>query len=331
MSNCLKMTKVSAILTLKERNWSCRRISRELGIHLDTVRKYAGSAGQDSKQVNAPIGFEDSKPVTNAPSGSEPDIPDYQITDDNNTKGSTSQCQPFGKIIADKLEKGFTRQRIYQDLRDDYGFTGSYYSVRRFAKKLGIDSPVPFRRMECKPGEQGQVDFGTGAPVIDGNGKRRRTHVIRIVLGFSRKAYSESVYNQTTDNFIRCLENAFWHFGGVPETLVIDNLKAAVKRADWYDPEIHPKIQSFCRHYGTVILPCKPYMPRHKGKVERGVGYVKSNALKGRKFDSLSQQNQFLLHWETRIADTRIHGTTRKQVGKLFRQQEKPYLLKQCQ
>jgi len=328
MANCLKMTKISAILTLKKRNWSCRRISRELGIHLDTVRKYAASAGQDSKQVSAPIGPVDSRPVANAPPGSKPDIADYQIVDNSKIKGATSQCQPFGKIIADKLDKGFTRQRIYQDLRDDHGFTGSYYSVRRFAKKLGKDSPVPFRRMECKPGEQAQVDFGSGAPVIDDNGKRRRTHVIRVVLSFSRKAYSETVYNQTTDNFIRCLENAFWHFGGVPETLVIDNLKAAVKKADWYDPEIHPKIQSFCRHYGTVMLPCKPYTPRHKGKVERGVGYIKSNALKGRTFKSLSEQNQFLLHWETRIADTRIHGTTRKQVGKLFREQEKPYLLK---
>ncbi len=172
MANCLKMTKVSAILTLKEHNWSCRRISRELGIHLDTVRKYAGSSGKDSKQVNAPIGSEGSMPITNASSGAEPDISDYQIADDNNTKGSTSQCQPFGKLIEGKLDKGLTRQRIYQDLCDDYGFSGSYYSVRRFVKKLGKDSPVPFRRMECKPGEQAQVDFGTGAPVIDGNEKK---------------------------------------------------------------------------------------------------------------------------------------------------------------
>lgn len=328
MANCLKMTKVSAILTLKERNWSCRRISRELGIHLDTVRKYVDLSGQDSKQVNAPIGSEDPKPAANAPPGSTPDIGDEEIADDHKTTGSTSQCQPFGRIIEEKLEKGLTRQRIWQDLRDEYGFTGSYYSVRRFARKLSKDSPVPFRRMECKPGEQGQVDFGTGAPVIGADGKRRKTHVLRVVLGFSRKAYSEVVYHQTTDNFIRCLENAFWHLGGVCETLVIDNLKAAVKKADWYDPEIHPKIQSFCRHYGTVILPCKPYMPRHKGKVEKGVDYVKSNALKGRTFKSLSEQNQFLLNWEMRIADTRIHGTTRKQVGKLFREQEKTSLLK---
>jgi len=163
--------------------------------------------------------------------------------------------------------------------------------------------------------------------VIDETGKRRKTHVMRVVLSCSRKGYSETVYRQSTDDFIRCLENAFWHFGGVVATVIIDNLKAAVNKADWYDPEVHPKIQSFCRHYGTVILPCKPYMPRHKGKVEKGVDYVKNNALKGRTFTSLAEQNQFLLHWETHIADTRIHGTTRKQVGKVFREQEKPALL----
>ena len=113
-------------------------------------------------------------------------------------------------------------------------------------------------------------------------GKRQRTHVFRIVLSHSRKAYSEAVPRQTTDAFIGCLENAFHYFGGVPRTLVIDNLKAAVTKADWFNPELHPKITAFCQHYGTVVLPTKPYTPRHKGKVERGVDYVQENALKGR-------------------------------------------------
>ena len=147
-----------------------------------------------------------------------------------------------------------------------------------------------------------------------------------MVLSFSRKAYSEVVYHQTTENFLRCLENALWHFGGVPQTLVIDNLKAAVAQADWYDPEVHPKIQSFCQHYGTVILPTKPYMPRHKGKVEKGIDYVQSNALKGHTFGSLAEENQHLWDWEKRVADTRIHGTTRKQVQVLFAE-EKPHLI----
>jgi hypothetical protein len=151
--------------------------------------------------------------------------------------------------------------------------------------------------------------------------------LFRIVLSCSRKAYSEVVPRQTTEQFIRCIENAFCHFGGVTKTLVIDNLKAAVTQADWYDPELNPKIQEFCRHYGTVVLPTRPYTPRHKGKVERGVGYAQSNALKGRTFQSLAEQNRFLAEWESTVADTRIHGTTRKQVGKVFVEVEKPALL----
>ncbi len=80
------------------------------------------------------------------------------------------------------------------------------------------------------------MDFGTGAPILRPDGKHRRPYVFRVVLSFSRKAYSEVVYHQTTEDFLRCLENAFWYFGGVPQTIVIDNLKAAVTQADWYDP-----------------------------------------------------------------------------------------------
>jgi transposase len=313
------MAVVNAILTLRQRGWSQRRIARELGIDRETVARYVNLWQADLKPaINAPPGSGDSKPAK-APIGS--------VSQSGQKVGPKSQCEPLRKVVEEKLKVGLSSQRIYQDLRDEYGFDGSYYSVRRFVKRLRDDKPIPFRRMECMPGDEAQVDFGNGAPIVRSDGTRKHPSVFRIVLSFSRKAYSEVVYHQTTDNFLYCLENAFWHFGGVPKTLVIDNLKAAVKNADWYDPDLHPKIQSFCEHYGTVILPTKPYTPRHKGKVERGIGYVKDNALKGRKFSSLAEQNQHLLNWETRIADTRIHGTTRKQVGKLFREEEKMSLL----
>ena len=320
MANQLKMAMVNAIGMLKERGWSQRRIARELGIDRETVARYVHLHNTESNPAtNAPTGSELSNPATNAPIGS--------VDPDTARPGPESQCEPYREIVEDKLEDGLSGQRIYQDLRDEYGYYGSYYSVRRFIKRLREDKPIPFRRMECLPGQESQIDFGTGAPIVRPDSKRRRTHVLRIVLSFSRKGYSEAIFHQDTDSFLRCLENAFWHFGGVPRILTIDNLKAAVKRADWYDPEIHPKIQSFCEHYGTVIMPTRPYTPRHKGKVERGIGYVKDNALKGRTFDSLQAENEHLLNWETRIADTRIHGTTRKQVGKLFREAEKPNLL----
>ncbi|HSW44545.1 MAG TPA: IS21 family transposase [Phycisphaerae bacterium] len=240
---------------------------------------------------------------------------------------SRSRCEPYRDIILSKLPLGLTAQRIWQDLRDENGFADSYQSVQRFVRDLQTGNPQPFRRMECEPGQEVQIDFGKAAPIVEPDGRRRRPHLFRIVLSCSRKAYSEAVYRQTTDDFLRCLENAFWSFGGVPRTGVPDNLKAAVIQADWYDPELNPKIQSFCEHYGIAILPTKPRTPRHKGKIERGVGYAQSNAIKGRTFSSLAEQNRFLQEWETHIADKRIHGTTRRQVGNVFTEIERPALL----
>ena len=180
--------------------------------------------------------------------------------------------------------------------------------------------------MEVEPGAEAQVDFGQGAWVMV-DGKRKRPHLFRIVLSHSRKGYSEAVWRQTTESFIRCLENAFRYYGGVPKTLVIDNLRAAVTRADWFDPELNAKVAEFCQHYGTVMLPTHPAMPQHKGKIEAGVKFAQNNTLKGRSFESLAAQNLFLADWESGVADTRIHGTTRQQVGKVFNAVERPQLL----
>jgi len=303
------MAKVQSIQTLRAQGWSQRRIARTLGVDRETVARYIHAvAAEFQNQPNPPAG----------------------------SSGPPSLCEPLREAIVAALERGLSSQRIWQDLRSEHGFTGSYDSVKRFCRRLKHASPLPFRRMECEPGDEAQVDFGTAAPVITADdqfappgvkSKRRRTHLFRIVLSHSRKAYSEAVFRQTTDDFLRCLENAFHHFGGVPKTLVVDNLKAAVIKADWFDPDLNPKLLAFCEHYGTVILPTKVRTPRHKGKVERGVGYAQNNALKGRTFDSLAEQNRFLAEWETNTADTRIHGTTRKQVGKRFAEVERPALL----
>jgi transposase len=320
MANYLKMADVQAIQALRERGWSYRRIGRELGIHRETVKRYVEQVLAGQNRPNLPTGS-DGQNRPNPPTGNS---------------GPASRCGPFGDFILAGLERGLSYQRIWQDLRSEFGFPGAYDSVKRYAGRLAAANPLPFRRMECEPGAEVQVDFGAGAPVIIPEGeplplgvktRRRKTHVFRIVLSHSRKAYSEVVYRQTTEDFIRCLENAFWHFGGVPRTLVIDNLKAAVTRADWYDPDINWKVRSFCEHYGTAILPTRPGTPRHKGKVERIVGYVQDNALKGRTFPSLAEQNRYLLNWEMQTADNRIHGTTQKQVGQCFEEVERPALL----
>ena len=326
MANHVTVAMVNSITTLKQLGWSKRRIARELGIDRETVTRYFALEQLDSKPAtNAPLGSEPiSKPASNAPLGSK------TVTDPppNRPPGTPSRCEPYRSIIKGKNDLGLKAPRIYQDLVMEHGYTDSYYSVRRFVKHLGgNETLLPFRRMECGPGDEAQIDFGTAAPVIGTDGKRRKSHVLRIILSHSRRGYSEAVFQQTANNFISCLENAFRHFGGVPKTLVIDNFKAAVTTADWYDPELNPKIESFCQHYGTTILPTKPYTPRHKGKIENGIGYVKNNALKGKSFGSLAEQNAYLLHWETNVADKRIHGTIRQQVERVFNEVEKQSLL----
>lgn len=333
MANQLKMALIETILTLRQRGWSLRRIGRELGVNRETVARHLQRAHQQSKPANAPLGSapeaDGAKPA-NAPLGSGPDSsdasPGLAPVPEAPARGRSSECEPWRAVILAKLELGLSAQRIYQDLVTGHGFTSKYPSVRRFVRQLNPAPAWPFRRLEYPAGEEAQVDFGSGAPIVTAEGRRRRTYVFRIVLSHSRKAYSEAVYRQTTEDFIRCLENAFWHFGGVPQRLVLDNLKAAVTRADWFDPDLNPKVRAFAQHYGLVLWPTRPYLPRHKGKVERGVDYVQENGLKGHTFPSLEEQNRFLLHWEQTVADTRLHGTTRQQVGKVFTEVERAAL-----
>lgn len=326
MSNRLKMANIHAIIGLLEQSWSHRRIARELGVDRETVARY--DRLRRSKPAIVTPGSEESESSNPAiPTAGSDLLPEDLafIEGSGRSPGRPSQCDPFRDLIKKKLDEGLSGQRVWQDLVSESGFTGSYSAVKRFVRRLGSTTPLPFRRMECEPGEEAQVDFGSGAWVFE-DGKRRRPHILRVTLSHSRKSYSEPIWRQTTENFIRSLENSFRAFGGVPKTVVIDNLKAAVTNADWFDPDINPKVVAFARHCGTVILPTKPNTPRHKGKIEGGVKYVKNNALKGRIFSSLSEQKEFLIKWERDVADTRIHGTTKKQVRRMFEEVERKAL-----
>ncbi len=228
------------------------------------------------------------------------------------------------------VDAGLSAERIWQDLRAGHGFAGAYNSVKRFVASMRRGSEVPARvqRIECAPGEELQLDFMQGPMLPDSekSGKRRRCWILRAVLSCSRKGYSEAVWRQDTESFLRAVENALRAFGGVPALLNFDNLRAAVKRADWFDPELCPKFADFGKHYGITPMPCRPYTPQHKGKVERNVHYVRYNALVGHEFTALCQLNAHLREWELNVADTRIHGTTRRQVGQHFTTVERPAL-----
>jgi transposase len=319
----LKLNQQQSILTLHQAGWSNRAIARELKLNRETVGKYLRAQAPAVAVVTA--GTEASEPAISIPGSNAATDSEPAISTTGLVAGRKSSCEVWEPQIVAALELGLSAQRIYQDLVTEHQFTGSYQSVKRFVRRLGATTPLPWRRMECDAGQEVQVDFGQGA-WIEADGHRKRPHVFRLVLSHSRKGYSEAVWRQTTENFIRCLENAFRYFGGVPQTVVIDNLRAAVTRADWFDPELNPKIVAFAEHYQTVILPAKPFTPRHKGKIEAGIKYVQNNALKGRRFASLAQQNEFLWDWENRVADTRIHGTTRQQVAHVFKTAEQSQL-----
>ena len=307
MSKELKEAMKESIIILLSQGYSNRKIAELLQINRKTVNKYARIFKRNGPE--APTGS-DIQNGPKVPAGS----------------GSRSRCARYHETITKlAVGRGLSAVRIYNDLRAEYGYSGSYDSVKRYIRRLCLKEEVPFRRIETSPGEEAQVDFGQGGWIVDESGRRRRPHVLCVTLSHSRASYCEAVPRQTTECFIRALENAFRHFGGVVKYLIIDNLRAAVKNHDWFDPELNHKVLDFASHYGTVFLPTRPYTPEHKGKVESTVKYVQNNALKGRVFSSLSEQNEFLRKWQRNVADTRIHGTTRKQVRKAF-EEEKEHL-----
>jgi transposase len=240
--NSLTVSLQQSILILADRGWSARRISRELDVHRETVGRYL-RLSKPAKVATGSDAEGQSKPTIStagSEAGEEPK-PAKVAT------GSRSRCEPWREKIEQAIAQGLSAARIHQDLMAEPGFDGRYNTVKRFVRGLSRTLDLPFRRMECAPGEEMQVDFGQGAWVIE-DGKRRRPHLFRAVLSHSRKGYSEVVWRQDTETFIRCLENAFRFFGGVTKTVVPDNLKAAVIQADWYDPELNPKLASFAEH-----------------------------------------------------------------------------------
>ena len=327
MSNVLKMPVQNSIQNLAAHGWSVRRIARELRLNRRTVARYLVAASKCTTPVaEVTTGSGHLTELAGPGSGSKCPTSGDKVTTGSGLEivassgpaaavaaaASRSKCGALREVIVPLFEKGLTAQRIFQDLRVEHAFTGAYESVKRFLAGLRAAAPLPVQRVEAQPGEEMQVDFGLGAPVVEGEGKGRRTWVFRSVLSHSRKGYSESVFHQDTETFLRVIENSLRHYGGVPLILNLDNLKAAVIKADWVAPELNPKIMAFCQHYGLSLLPCRPRTPQHKGKVEQGVAYVQSNALKGLRFTSLAAQNAHLIHWEKNVADTKLHGTTRR-------------------
>ncbi len=338
MGNTLKMDKIKVLNRLYKSGWKDRKINRATGIDRRTISKYRikwndekrsktdvndpndqnGDHVKEVKYLNQNTPFDGGN---KCPPGEVVyfEVPTDPLSDQGRT--SKSKVYIFDKQITKKLEGGQHARSIYQDLYLEEEYRGSYDSVKRYVRKLKNKHPKLYARVETPPGEEAQVDFGQGAPTLK-NGRYMRPWLFSITLSNSRKSHEQTVWSQDVETFIRCHEDAFNAFGGVPKIIKIDNLKSGVLKAHIYEPELNPNYQSFSEHYGFVILPCKVRTPEHKGKVESGIKYVQNNALKGKQFESLDQQNAFLRHWNRVWATTRIHGTTKRQVGKMFKEEQ---------
>jgi transposase len=230
-------------------------------------------------------------------------------------------------VIAEALARGRNAVAIWQDLVDRHGFAAGYASVRRFVLKLRGSTPAEARVViTTAPGEEAQVDYGSGPMVRHPNtGKYRRTQLFVLTLGYSRKSVRLIVWRSSTQTWAELHERAFRRLGGTTRVIVLDNLREGVLTPDIYDPDMNPLYREVLAHYGVVALPCRVRNPDRKGKVESGVGHAKRTPLKGVRFESLEQAQAYLDRWEERWADTRIHGTTKRQVTVMFAE-EKPAL-----
>ena len=225
MSNVLSEEQKQQVLALGRLGWSMRRIEQETGIYRETAARYLREAGIAVKKPGRPS-EETVKPAISSqevtpdspPPNSKPSIP---VTPDSGaeTPATPSTCEPFRDIIEEALTRGRNAKAIWQDLCDDYRFTGSYQSVKRFVRRHAGPITLDARAVILTPpGEEAQVDYGTGPQVRDLNtGKSRRTRLFVLTLGFSRKCVRLLCFQSSTRIWAELHEKAFHRLGGTPQ------------------------------------------------------------------------------------------------------------------
>ncbi len=231
---------------------------------------------------------------------------------------------PHKETILKLIEKGLNAVRIHEELTAQ-GVPGAYPTVKRYVGNIKKRENI-FIRIHTKPGEEAQVDFGYAGYTIDNVGKRRKTWIFNMKMSYSRLDFYKKVYDQRVETFIECHIDAFKYFGGVPECIRIDNLKAAILKANFYEPVYQRLYKCFADYYGFQIIPCRTYHPNDKGKVESGIKYVKGNFFAGRTFINGTDLDRQLQNWLERTCNARIHGTTRKIPREVFDSEEKSLL-----
>ncbi len=298
---------------------SQRSIAQDTGVSRTTIKKYLLLAKKEGwLSLDVPL-----------PSIEE--IGEAIFASENRVKSKYQQSPLSSQedVITKWMEKHYTKKRMRELLAENYDIKISYTGIKRFCNRLkNKPSERATVRIETAPGEIAQIDFGEVTNNYVNVPKGIRIWVFIMTLSNSRHMYVEHVFNQKSETWLSCFEKAFAFFGGVVSTVVIDNLKAAVKKILYLDPVLSEPFKRFGRHYGFKIRPCKVRTPEHKGKVESNVNYVKKSLCDGASWTNLSEMNQRALTWVVEKAGTRIHGTIKKQPLKVFNEIEKSCLSK---
>ena len=292
----LEVDMKTTIKTLYQKGYNKTQIGRMLGIDRKTVRKVLKD---DVNQKENGQGIQDSV--------------------------WPSMLDEYREYIEIQLSKELSITRIHQDLQKEFGVECGYTTLRDYVAKLRRNTPHAYMVLHSLPGEEAQVDFGY-IGTLKVNGSPRKAWVFVMSLSYSRYMYAAITLDQSVQTFIRCHTEAFHYFGGVPQTVKIDNLKAAIVETDFYEPTIQRTYAAFAQHYGFLPNPCRVYTPTDKGKVESNVKYVKDNCFKGRDFAQLQEAQRFLSEWLSDTANHRKHGTTGKQPEKVFLEAEREKL-----
>jgi transposase len=229
-----------------------------------------------------------------------------------------SKLDPFKDDVVRMLEKHpYSATQILQRLRE-MGFDGGYSIVKEYVRKVRPPRKKAFLKLTFAPGECAQIDWGSYGAVNVGQNRRRLSFFV-MVMCHSRMMYVEFTVLQTMEHFLTCHLNAFEFFGGVPEKVMLDNLKSAVlRRFVGRPPVLNPRYADFARHYGFEVAPCNVGQAHEKGRVENGVGYVKKNFLAGLDLPGFQAVGPAADHWRDAVANVRIHGETRQKPADLF-------------
>jgi transposase len=321
MANILSDAKKQQVIALGQLGWTLRRIEAATGVRRETAGAYLKAAGVTVR----PPGRWGHPPANPAKEVSTDPAPPAWPPRPQRAPAA-SACTPYRELIELALARGRHAMAIWRDLVDDHGFPAQYASVRRFVVKLrGPRTPEAHPLIVTAPGEESQVDYGDGPMVRHPvTGKYRRTRLFVFTLGYSRKSVRLLTFASSTRRWCELHEEAFRRLGGTSQVVVLDNLREGVLTPDLYDPALNPLYRDVLAHYGVVALPCRVGDPDRKGKVESAIGHTQA-ALKGLRFETLEAAQAYLDRWDARWADTRIHGTTKRQVAAMFAE-ERPTL-----